>query len=297
MTNAQTLWDPTILSAPLAIQRGEKETLTLKRASGPVVVDVWPARAANGATPILLIHGWGGSGSYWEDTARRLSKTAQVIVPDLPGTGRSQPVKSAQNLYDQVATLKFVVEKLGLEKVQIVGHSMGAAMTLLLAEQIQERVERLVLTSMCFFMTQKQADIYNSIMKFVRLMMRVRFKQMADIPGLSYMMAVRYFYKVPDDQELLRQGFMDYLTLDFETAAACAANATDPGIEAAGAAVQVPTLLIACRQDQVMPVENVNYTVSVIPNCELRWMEQCGHLPMVEKADEYMGILNSFLQV
>ena len=297
MTNAQTLWDPTILSAPLAIQRGEKETLTLKRASGPVVVDVWPARAANGATPILLIHGWGGSGSYWEDTARRLSKTAQVIVPDLPGTGRSQPVKSAQNLYDQVATLKFVVEKLGLEKVQIVGHSMGAAMTLLLAEQIQERVERLVLTSMCFFMTQKQADIYNSIMKFVRLMMRVRFKQMADIPGLSYMMAVRYFYKVPDDQELLRQGFMDYLTLDFETAAACAQNATDPTIEAAGAAVQVPTLLIACRQDQVMPVENVNYTVSVIPNCELRWMEQCGHLPMVEKADEYMGILNSFLQV
>lgn len=297
MTNAQTLWDPTILSAPLAIQRGEKETLTLKRASGPVVVDVWPARAANGATPILLIHGWGGSGSYWEDTARRLSKTAQVIVPDLPGTGRSQPVKSAQNLYDQVATLKFVVEKLGLEKVQIVGHSMGAAMTLLLAEQIQERVERLVLTSMCFFMTQKQADIYNSIMKFVRLMMRVRFRQMADIPGLSYMMAVRYFYKVPDDQELLRQGFMDYLTLDFETAAACAENATDPGIEAAGAAVQVPTLLIACRQDQVMPVENVNYTVSVIPNCELRWMEQCGHLPMVEKADEYMGILNSFLQV
>ncbi|MCC6605204.1 MAG: alpha/beta hydrolase [Anaerolineae bacterium] len=297
MTNAQTLWDPTILSAPLAIQRGEKETLTLKRAAGPVVVDVWPARAANGATPILLIHGWGGSGSYWEDTARRLSKTAQVIVPDLPGTGRSQPVKSAQNLYDQVATLKFVVEKLGLEKVQIVGHSMGAAMTLLLAEQIQERVERLVLTSMCFFMTQKQADIYNSIMKFVRLMMRVRFRQMADIPGLSYMMAVRYFYKVPDDQELLRQGFMDYLTLDFETAAACAENATDPGIEAAGAAVQVPTLLIACRQDQVMPVENVNYTVSVIPNCELRWMEQCGHLPMVEKADEYMGILHSFLQV
>ena len=297
MTNAQTLWDPTILSAPLAIQRGEKETLTLKRASGPVVVDVWPARAANGATPILLIHGWGGSGSYWEDTARRLSKTAQVIVPDLPGTGRSQPVKSAKNLYDQVATLKFVVEKLGLEKVQIVGHSMGAAMTLLLAEQIQERVERLVLTSMCFFMTQKQADIYNSIMKFVRLMMRVRFRQMADIPGLSYMMAVRYFYKVPDDQELLRQGFMDYLTLDFETAAACAENATDPAIEAAGAAVQVPTLLIACRQDQVMPVENVNYTVSVIPNCELRWMEQCGHLPMVEKADEYMGILNSFLQV
>lgn len=297
MTNAQTLWDPTVLTTRSAVHPEEKETLTLKRVSGPVVVDVWPARAANGSSPILLIHGWGGSGSYWEDTARRLSATTKVIVPDLPGTGRSLPVKSAQNMFDQVATLKFIVEKLGLEKVQIVGHSMGAAMTLLLAGQIQERVERLVLTSMCFFMTPKQAEIYSSIMKFVRLMMRVRFKQMADIPGLSYMMALRYFYKVPEDQELLRRGFLDYLTLDFATAAACAKNATDPSIEAAGAAVQVPTLLIACRQDQVMPVENVNYTVNVIPNCELRWMEQCGHLPMVEKADEYMEILNDFLQV
>lgn len=297
MTNAQTLWDPATLSAPLAMQHEEKETLTLHRASGPVVVDVWSARAANGAAPILLIHGWGGSGSYWQDTARRLSATTRVIVPDLPGTGRSQPVKSAQNMFDQVATLKFVVEELGLEKVQIVGHSMGAAMTLLLAEQIPERVERLVLTSMCFFMTQKQAEIYSSIMKVVRLMMRMRFKQMADIPGLSYMMALRYFYKVPNEPELLRQGFLDYLTLDFETAAACAKNATDPRIEAAGAAVQVPTLLIACRQDQVMPVENVNYSVNVIPNCQLHWMEQCGHLPMVEKADEYMEILNNFLQV
>lgn len=297
MTNAQTLWDPATLSAPFAMQHEEKETLTLHRASGPVVVDVWPARAANGAVPILLIHGWGGSGSYWQDTARRLSATTRVIVPDLPGTGRSQPVKSAQNMFDQVATLRFVVEELGLEKVQIVGHSMGAAMTLLLAEQIPERVERLVLTSMCFFMTQKQAEIYSSIMKVVRLMMRMRFKQMVDIPGLSYMMALRYFYKVPNEPELLRQGFLDYLTLDFETAAACAKNATDPRIEAAGAAVQVPTLLIACRQDQVMPVENVNYSVNVIPNCQLRWMEQCGHLPMVEKADEYMEILNNFLQV
>lgn len=44
------------------------------------MVDVWPARAANGSSPILLIHGWGGSGSYWEDTARRLSATTKVIV-------------------------------------------------------------------------------------------------------------------------------------------------------------------------------------------------------------------------
>ncbi|MBK7894499.1 MAG: alpha/beta hydrolase [Candidatus Promineifilaceae bacterium] len=298
MTKTEALWDPDILKvSPDAPARQEKKTITLKRKTGPVVVDVWPARQPSGATPILLIHGWGGSGSYWEDTARRLSQTVQVVVPDLPGTGRSLPVNPPQNMFDQVNTLKLIVETLKLEKVQIIGHSMGAAMTLLLNEQIPDRVERLVLTSMCFFMTEKQAEIYTGIMKVVRLMMRIRFKQMAEIPGLSYMMALRYFYRVPNDPAALRQGFLDYLTLDFETAAACAKNVTDPRIEASGAKVQVPTLLIACRQDQVMPVENVNYSVGVIPNCQLRWMEECGHLPMVEKADEYMGILHDFLHV
>jgi pimeloyl-ACP methyl ester carboxylesterase len=298
MNKTEALWDPNILTAATETRpKQEKKTIILEQASGPVAVDLWPARTPSGAAPVLLIHGWGGSGSYWQDTARRLAQTVQVIVPDLPGTGRSLPVSSPQNMFDQVQTLKHIVTTLQLEKVQIVGHSMGAAMTLLLAEQISERVERMVLTSMCFFMTPKQAEIYTGIMKVVRLMMRVRFKQMADIPGLSQMMALRYFYRVPNDPPVLRQGFLDYLTLDFETAAACAKNATDPRIEAAGSKVSVPTLLIACRQDQVMPVENVNYSVSVIPNCQLRWIEECGHLPMVEKADEYMEILNSFLQV
>ena len=61
--------------------------------------------------------------------------------------------------------------------------------------------------------------------------------------------------------------------------------------------MQVPSLLVACRQDQVMPVENVDYSVSVIPDCQLHWIEECGHLPMVEKADEYMAILHDFLHL
>ena len=84
MTKTEALWNPDILTVPTdtSSKPEEKKTITLKQASGPVVVDIWPARKPSGATPILLIHGWGGSGSYWQDTARRLSETVQVIVPD-----------------------------------------------------------------------------------------------------------------------------------------------------------------------------------------------------------------------
>ena len=118
----------------------EQRTLTLARPHGPLVVDIWEprfpaapalpnpeasARLATEAPSILLIHGWGNAGGYWRDTALQLAATARVIVPDLPGTGRSLPVRTPQTMFDQVATLVDLLDILELKRVQVVGHSMG----------------------------------------------------------------------------------------------------------------------------------------------------------------------------
>jgi pimeloyl-ACP methyl ester carboxylesterase len=272
------------------------ETTMIPCSHGPFVVDIFPARTPTPATPILLIHGWGNSGTYWRRTAEVLAQFATVYVPDLPGTGRSQPTSPPQDMFDQVNTLRTLLNHFNLAKVQIVGHSMGSAMGILLADQLPERVSRIVITSMCFFMNAKEAEIYTSIMKVVRLMMRFRFKSMAHIPGFAQMMAGRYFYRIPNDPETLQQGLEDYLSLDFDTAFASAKDATSPEIEVAGARLQMPALLIACRQDQVMPIENVEYSGEVIPDCRVAWIDKCGHLPMVEKPEEYQQLLEEFLE-
>jgi pimeloyl-ACP methyl ester carboxylesterase len=280
----------------VAVSQRKKSTYTLNHANGPLVVDVWEPLTPTTNLPILLIHGWGGSGSYWKFTAQALSDQTKVIVPDLLGTGRSQPVGQAQNMFDQVASLSFILDQLQIEQVQVIGHSMGSAMGLLLAVKEPARVERLVLTSLCFFMTETEEQIFKAAMLMFKLAFGFRHTRLAALPIFSRMMASRYFYRIPKDSKLVEQGYQDYLTLDAATAVACANNATDPAIEQAGATIQVPTLLIACRQDQVMPVKNVDYTASVIPNCEVRWIEQCGHIPMVEKPKEYAAIVRNFLQ-
>lgn len=132
-----------------------------------------------------------------------------------------------------------------------------------------ERVERLALTSMCFFLNKQQMELYTSIMSYIQFGMRFRYEWMASLPGLPRLIATRYFYHIPREKALLRQGFLDYLRLDFATAVACANNATDPRIEAAGAEIKVPTILIPCRQDQVMPLENVEYSARRIPDCQV----------------------------
>jgi pimeloyl-ACP methyl ester carboxylesterase len=273
------------------------ETLTLRRPFGPVVVDRWSPRHPSGNAPVLLIHGWGASGSYWRQTAVALAETVPVIVPDLPGTGRSLPVRRAQRMADQVATLVSILDELQLERVQVVGHSMGGAMALLLADATPARVERLVLTSTCFFLDEAQIRFYRTIMKATYLTMTFRPTWLADLPFVKQLMATRYFYRVPHDPALLRQGLMEYLTLDYATAVACANDASDPAIPAAGARLQAPALLIACRQDEVMPVDNVDYTVEIIPNSRVRWIDECGHMPMVEQFPTYLRYLREFLEL
>lgn len=275
----------------------EKSTITLQRQFGPLVIDVWEPRAPAKVPPVLLIHGWGGTGSYWQGTARYLARTAKVLVPDLPGTGRSQPVRKPQNMFDQVATLRSILDEFALDQVQVIGHSMGGAMAVLLADARPQQVERLILTSLCFFMSEAQENIYKTVMSLFKMTMAFRPNWLAQLPLIPQMVATRYFYRVPKDEELLRQGLLDYLNLDSGTAAACADDAPNPVITQAGARIRVPTLLIACRQDQVMPVQNVDFTLKTIPNSQVRWMDKCGHMPMVEKPQEYFALLHEFLRL
>lgn len=272
-----------------------RTTRTIRASSGQFVFDVWHAQHTPKATPIVLVHGWGGTGSYWTDTARLLSQTADVIVPDLPGTGRSKPVNGTQDMFDQVDTLIHLLDSLQLKQIQLVGHSMGGAMAVLIAAKQPERIKRLALVSLAFFMNKEQEDIYSAVMRVFKLSTMFRPKWLANIPGMPGMIAKQYFYRVPDERELLRSGFLDYLQLDRDTAIACANNATDPRIKAAGYKVKAPTLMIAAKQDMRLPLENVDYTANIIPNSDVRWIDECGHLPMVEKSDEFHAMLREFL--
>lgn len=296
MTAAPTLTN-TAPDVDITSSQRHRRTLTFQLEQGPLVVEDWQPLEPADVPPILLIHGWGGTGGYWRQTAFRLSQTARVIVPDLPGTGRSQPVTSAQDMFDQVNTLAHLLDLLEIDKVQLNGHSMGGAMALLLAQKRPEQIERMVLTCLSFFATKSDEQIYKVAMSFFRLTMGLRTHWLAWVPGMTQLMATRYFYHVPDNGPLLRQGLMDFLTLDAGTAMACADNAYDPSITQAGAAVTVPVLLVACDKDLVMPVKNIPFTAETIPNCELRWIKDCGHLPMVEREDEYMGLMGEFLQL
>ncbi|MBB6369380.1 alpha/beta fold hydrolase [Chryseobacterium shigense] len=108
-------------------------------------MDVQPKKA-NGKT-IMLLHGKNFNGAYWEKTAKDLSdKGFRVIIPDQIGFGKSSKPQSYQFSFSQLAqNTKAILDKLEIDKIIVLGHSMGGMVATRFTLLYPEKVQKLIL--------------------------------------------------------------------------------------------------------------------------------------------------------
>lgn len=95
--------------------------------------------------PVLLIHGYTQTGRAWRPLVAPLLATHTVVVPDLRGIGMSS--LAAEGDYHKAsaaADLKSLIDHLGYDQMDVVGHDIGLMVAYALAAQWPERVRRLV---------------------------------------------------------------------------------------------------------------------------------------------------------
>ncbi len=97
--------------------------------------------------PVIFVHGWLGSWRYWVPTMQQLSMKYRTYALDLWGFGDSGKEMSKYGFAEQVKLLYDFMDKLGIAKAALVGHSLGAAICLRFASQHSDRAPRLALIS------------------------------------------------------------------------------------------------------------------------------------------------------
>jgi pimeloyl-ACP methyl ester carboxylesterase len=97
--------------------------------------------------PVIFVHGWLGSWRYWVPTMQQLSMKYRTYALDLWGFGDSGKEASKYGFAEQVKLLHDFMEKLGIAKAALVGHSLGAAIALRYAGQYPDRAPRVALIS------------------------------------------------------------------------------------------------------------------------------------------------------
>jgi 3-oxoadipate enol-lactonase len=94
---------------------------------------------------VLLIHGLGCTGADWAFQVAALERDYRVIVPDLPGSGHSPAPRDGYDIKGYAAALWRLVDHLKIERLNIVGFSLGGAVALEMASARADAVTRLSL--------------------------------------------------------------------------------------------------------------------------------------------------------
>lgn len=105
-----------------------------------------------GKDPILILHGWGSNLKRWKKVAHFLNKKGfKIILLDLPGFGKSKEPNSIWGYKEYTAFLLSFLKKLNLDKINLVGHSLGGSLSIKLASENPQLVKKLVLISPGFW--------------------------------------------------------------------------------------------------------------------------------------------------
>jgi pimeloyl-ACP methyl ester carboxylesterase len=250
--------------------------------------------------PVVFLHGIADSAQTWQWVMRILAQRYRLIAPSFPGFGQSDKpaVAYSPELFTRFALA--LLDAVGLERVCLVGNSLGGLVALRLALSAPARVSALVLIG--------SAGLGRAVSLPMRLL---------SLPGVRNM-AVRSFGTplgarlwVFQLEALLiagsspsgwREGMHRMARTPGYLEAVAATTAS--GINLRGqrevlldqlSKLTVPTLILWGESDRIVPVRHARAAVARLVQGRLEVLPDCGHLPQVEKPERVADLLGDFL--
>ncbi|WP_017300602.1 alpha/beta fold hydrolase [Nodosilinea nodulosa] len=253
---------------------------------------------------MVFVHGWAGSARYWQSTAAALGDRYDCLLYDMRGFGRSVIAVEQQaamesrgyELETYADDLAVLVDKLGLSKVSINAHSMGASVAVYFLNQYPHLVDRAILTCNGIFEYDKAA--FESFYKFGGYVVAVRPKWLGKIPLAPRFFMARFLNRpIPAAEKI---AFLeDFLAADYATAlgtifTSVSKKATEV-MPVEFAKITVTTLLVSGEFDKITPAELGRRAADLNPKIEYALVKNTGHFPMLEDPDTYLDYVNAFL--
>jgi len=229
---------------------------------------------------VVFAHGSGGTHMSWWQQVPVLSKQYRCVTIDHRGFGYSKDQPNKPGRQNFVADLEGLLDRLKVDRVSLVGQSMGGLTVLGFAARHPERVSALILSDTTGGYTNPEIEKLRAANKNPRS---------AFAPG--------YAQREPAMAFLYRE--ISSLTMDDEPQGATGAAATPaPGPSTdikPLLAKKVPVLFIVGEQDQLIPPAAIEAMHKEIPGSELVKVPGAGHSVYFEKPAEYNRLVSDFL--
>jgi pyruvate dehydrogenase E2 component (dihydrolipoamide acetyltransferase) len=236
---------------------------------------------------VVFVHGFGGSLESWQENFAALAATGRTVAAlDLPGHGESSLDVGSGSLEELADAVLGYLDALGLDHLHLVGHSMGAAVCLVLADRVPQRVRSLTLIGPAGIGQKINADF---IRGYIGARSRVEIEPL-----------MRLLYSDPRHvtEQLLQQA-LDYKqrvgVVEALTKIASSRYAGTPaGRQLRDVAGSVPTLVVWGADDAVIPPPEPGLLAR--EGVELHVLPCRGHMVQVEAADEVNHLIEALLR-
>ena len=251
---------------------------------------------------LLLIHGMAGSSATWRAVIPALSKKYRVVAPDLLGHGESTKPRGDYSLGAFAASLRDLLDELGISQATVVGQSLGGGVAMQFTYQHRDYCQRLALISsgglgpdLNWILRILSAPGAELVLPVVaqRAVLNVGKKlgswlTSAGIqsPRGSEMWSA--YSSLADPQT--RQAFLRTLrsVVDYRGQAVSALGKIH-------VSHGLPTLLIWGEQDRIIPVAHGYAAHEAVPGSRLEVLADVGHFPHVEAPAAVVDILDDFI--
>ena len=213
--------------------------------------------------PFLILHGWGSKSDRWVQVGELLSKKGLVVVvPDLPGFGKSETLKEPWNVDDYVEWVNEFSNTLPelKEEFYLLGHSFGGTVSIKFSIKYAQKVKKLFLFGAAAIRKKTiKKQVLGTVSKFVKVFSFLPF----------YSLAKRAFYKFvvgPTDylrvDGVMKQTFLQVISHDLSQYLSF---------------VKVPTVIIWGRKDDTTLVEDAYFMNKKIDGSKLEIVEEGDH--------------------
>jgi len=258
----------------------------------------------SGSGPVVLfIHGILGSQRQWAHLVDKIDGDHRVVVPDLFGHGDSAKPTGDYSLSAHAATLRDLLDHLEIERVTLVGHSLGGGIAMQFFYLFPDRVDRLVLVSSGGLGREVNLVLRSATLPGAEQVLSV----IASAPVLEKVEAVgrgaqRIGWKPGADIGAIWRGFTSLGDRESRRAFLATTRAViDFGGQSISAhdhlgdVVPVPTLIVWGSRDRMIPAWHALSAQRALPGCQVELFEGAGHFPHLDDPERFACVLRDFM--
>jgi pimeloyl-ACP methyl ester carboxylesterase len=240
---------------------------------------------------LFLIHGLSASHDIWEHVVDEFADRYRVIAPDLPGHGESAKPDAPYTIDFYAGVMRTLARELGVDAAVVAGTSLGGKIALELACWYPRFVRALVLSAPAGEYARGLRPFGKAIQALSRpAVMRVALERALEQSFFERSRVGHVTRRRILSDRLMAPDFADFARAVARSVGGVLASETQPLHR-----ITQPVLALWGREDRIVPMYRSAVLARAIPHAELRIVDRCGHIAMLEQPGEFNRHVAEFL--